>query len=75
MSTENILLIAQTVCLVLAGGLILMQQRGAGLSGVLGGSDQVYMTRRGVEKWVMVATVALIVGFCALRIASFYFGN
>lgn len=72
MPLDKILLFVQIGCLAIAGVLILLQQRGAGLSGVLGGNDQVYMTRRGVEKWIMLATVLLIVAFCAIRIGSFY---
>jgi len=72
MPLDQILLILQISCLGVAGLLILLQQRGVGLSSVLGGSDQIYMTRRGVEKWVMITTVVLIVAFCALRIANLY---
>jgi len=72
MPLDQILLVAQVACLGISGFLILLQQRGVGLSSVLGGSDQIYMTRRGVEKWVMVATVFLIFAFCAFRIAELY---
>ncbi len=72
MPLDKILLIAQVACLGISGVLILLQQRGVGLSSVLGGSDQIYMTRRGVEKWVMVGTVFLIFAFCVLRIADLY---
>jgi protein translocase SecG subunit len=72
MPLDKILLVAQVACLGIAGILILLQQRGVGLSSVLGGSDQIYMTRRGVEKWVMVTTVVLIIAFCVLRISDLY---
>lgn len=72
MPLDKILIIAQMVCLASAGVLVLLQQRGVGLSSVFGGGNQVYMTRRGVEKWVMIATVILIVAFCTLRIANLY---
>ena len=72
MSLDKILLVAQVSSLGIAGILILLQQRGVGLSSVLGGSDQIYMTRRGVEKWVMVTTVLLIIAFCVLRISDLY---
>ena len=72
MPLDKILLIAQVVCLGTAGILILLQQRGVGLSSVFGGGDQIYMTRRGVEKWVMVTTVILIIAFCVLRISDLY---
>jgi preprotein translocase subunit SecG len=72
MSNQQILLIAQAVTLFATGVLILLQQRGSGLSSVLGGSNQVYMTRRGVEKWIMFSTVFLIIAFMSLRTLSFY---
>jgi preprotein translocase subunit SecG len=72
MSTQNILLIAQSISLTLAIILILMQNRGAGLSSSFGGSDEVYLTRRGVEKSVVNLTVVCIVVFVVLRIFSLY---
>jgi protein translocase SecG subunit len=69
---ENILTIAEVACLVLASILILMQNRGAGLSGTFGGSNQIYITRRGIERWVVTFTVVFIVIFVALRIISLY---
>lgn len=68
----NILTIAEVVCLILASILILMQNRGAGLSGTFGGSNQIYITRRGIERWVVTFTVVFIVAFVVLRIVSLY---
>jgi len=42
---------------------ILLQQRGSGLSAVFGGEGGFYRTRRGVEKLVFNATIALSVLF------------
>jgi len=63
---------AQIVCLICATILILMQNRGAGLSSSFGGSNEVYLTRRGIEKWVVNLTVIMIVLFVILRILSLY---
>jgi len=61
----TILTIAQIVISILLGGAILLQQRGGGLSPVLGGESSVYRTRRGVERTVFVATIILVVLFLA----------
>ncbi len=68
----NILITIEIVCLILASILILMQNRGAGLSGTFGGSNQIYITRRGIEKWVVGLTVFFIVVFVVVRIVSLY---
>jgi protein translocase SecG subunit len=52
---------------------ILMQNRGAGLSSTFGGGDQIYLTRRGIEKSVVNLTVFFITAFIVLRIVSLYF--
>lgn len=66
------LLIIQTVSLILATIFILMQNRGAGLSSAFGGRDEVYLTRRGIEKWVVNFTAACIVIFIIARIIALY---
>jgi len=72
-STSDILLIVQTFSLVASIILILMQQRGASLSSVFGGSNDVYLTRRGIEKSVVNLTVFFIVVFVIARIAGLFF--
>lgn len=76
MNLSQILLLSQGICLFGSIVLILMQNRGTGVSGSLGGSgaNDVYLTRRGIEKWVVNLTVILIALFIILRIASLYFG-
>lgn len=74
MTISDILLLAQTASLTLATIFILMQNRGAGLSGAFGGSDQVYLTRRGIEKSVVSLTVLCIIAFIVLRILALYIG-
>ena len=66
----KILNIAQIVISVLLIALILLQQRGGGLSSVFGGEGNVYRTRRGMEKGIFWATVILSVLFLAAAIAN-----
>lgn len=57
--------------LIIAGALIvviLLQNRGAGLSGVFGGSGNVYATKRGLEKKLFQATIVLSVLFLAVSL-------
>ena len=64
----------QLASLVLVIILILLQNRGAGLSSSFGGGGQVYLTRRGIEKSVVRFTVIGIVLFVILRVFSLYIG-
>ncbi len=70
--TQQNLLIFQILCLVGSTGLILMQNRGAGLSSTFGGKDEVYLTRRGIEKWVVNLTIGCIVLFIIARVVALY---
>ena len=55
--------------------LILLQQRSAGGSGLLGGSGEgVYQTRRGMEKMAFRATIVLCVLFIALALYQLFRG-
>lgn len=55
-------------------GLILLQERSAGLSGIFGGSDSgVYQTRRGLEKVIFYGTIVLAVVFALLAITKLFF--
>ena len=42
---------------------ILLQSRGAGLSGAFGGEGNIYRTKRGVEKTLFVATIVFAIIF------------
>lgn len=42
---------------------ILLQQKGSGLSGVFGGSSNVYSTKRGVDKFLHYLTIAIAIIF------------
>jgi preprotein translocase subunit SecG len=48
---------------------ILLQNRGVGLSGVFGGSGNIYRTKRGLEKKLFILTIILGVVFFAVSLA------
>ena len=62
-----IIQIAISVALVI---LILLQERSAGLSGIMGGEGGggFYQTRRGLEKMIFAATIILSVAFVGLAL-------
>jgi preprotein translocase subunit SecG len=66
-------MIVQVVLAVLLIAAILLQNRGAGLSGVFGGSDNIYRTKRGVEKTLFTATIVIAALFFAISILSVKF--
>ena len=65
--------IAQIIVAVLLIAAILMQNRGAGLGGIFGGGGGVYLTKRGLEKKLYIATIVLAAIFILLSLGSFYF--
>lgn len=58
----NIVIVISSVLTILA---IILQQKGSGLSGVFGGSDVSYMTKRGAEKFLVIFTVVSAFILCA----------
>ena len=66
----NLLKIVQTVIAVLLIITILLQNRGAGVSGLFGGGGNVYITKRGFEKKLFIATIVLAIIFFAISIVS-----
>lgn len=60
----------QLISAVLLVIVILMQQRGAGLSGLFGGSGDVYRSKRGVEKTLHIITIILVVVFLGAGLLS-----
>jgi len=66
----RLLQIAQVITAILLMLAILLQNRGAGLSGVFGGSGEVYRSKRGAEKILFTATIVLSVLFFALALAG-----
>jgi protein translocase SecG subunit len=72
MNSQNILLWAQGISLILSIILILMQNRGASLDSAFGGKNEIYLTRRGIEKGVVNLTAVAVVAFVVLRVLSLY---
>ena len=66
-TTLYIIQIVIAVALVTA---ILFQVKGGGLGGIFGQSDSVFRTKRGIEKYLFIATIVLVVIFVALSIVS-----
>lgn len=71
LQVKPFLLLAQCVVAIALIALVLLQAKDAGLSSMFGGSDMgVYRTRRGVEKTMFDATIALGILFAVLALAS-----
>ncbi len=63
--------IAQLAIAILLMAAILLQNRGAGLGGVFGGTGGVYLTKRGLEKKLFIATIVLAIIFILLSLSTF----
>jgi len=64
-------IILNSIQLILAIVLIitvLLQQKGTGLSGVFGGSGNVYSTKRGLDKILNYITIGTVVAFFIISI-------
>lgn len=68
-NTSDILLLVQIVIAFLLTVAILLQTRGAGLSGTFGGDSVLYTTRRGSEKFLYVLTILLATVFIGISLA------
>ncbi|MDD4901440.1 MAG: preprotein translocase subunit SecG [Patescibacteria group bacterium] len=64
--------IAQIVIAILLMLAILFQNRGVGLSGVFGGSGNVFRTKRGIEKKLFYLTIILSVVFFSISLAVIF---
>ena len=62
--------IIQITIAVLLVGAILIQNRGTGLGAAFGGEGNVYRTKRGVERYVFIATIVLAVLFLTTALGS-----
>jgi len=62
--------IGQIIVSVLVILAILMQNRGASMSGLFGGSGDIYRTKRGIEKTLFIGTIVLLVIFIGLSVAG-----
>ncbi len=63
--------IAQVVLAIVLIGVILLQTKGSGWSGAMGGDyGSIYHTRRGLEKTLFQATIVLAVLFVIVSLLS-----
>jgi len=71
-SMHTAITIVQMVIAVLLIVLILIQNRGGGVSGLFGGGDMggVYRTKRGLEKNVFILTIIFSILFIGISIAN-----
>ncbi len=64
------------ISMVLAGiliALVLIQNKGAGLSGVFGGDSAVFTQKRGAEKIIHIATIIVAVSFLVSALMNLIF--
>ncbi len=66
----HILTAIQIVSAILLVISILLQERGVGLGSAFGGEGTLYRTKRGVEKWIFIATIVFAVLFFASALAG-----
>ena len=63
--------ITQIIISIILIVLILLQERSSGLSGVFGGSQsEFYAKRRGLERLIFIATIALVILFAILSVLN-----
>ena len=67
---QNTISIIQIVLSILLTIAILLQHSGTGLGGTFGGEANVYRSKRGMEKFLFNATVAIAVSFIGISIFS-----
>lgn len=60
--------IAQVIVSILLIVVVLLQNRGTGLGSAFGGSGGVYLTKRGLEKKLFIATIVIAVIFFSLSL-------
>lgn len=64
--------IVQVIISILLIIVILLQNKGAALGGVFGGSGTVFLTKRGIEKKLFILTIILAVLFFANSVANLF---
>lgn len=65
---KTILTTVEVIVAILLVGSILLQVKGTGLGASFGGGGEFYQSKRGVEKIVLYATIALAVVFAAISL-------
>jgi protein translocase SecG subunit len=69
---EAIFNIFQLTTAILLIIVITLQQKGSGLSGVFGGSSNVYSTKRGIDKILHYATIVISVVFFGISVLRLF---
>jgi preprotein translocase subunit SecG len=64
--------IVQFILSILLIIFILLQHRGTGLGGAFGGESSIYRSKRGIEKFLYLATIIIAVLFVLLSIANLF---
>jgi preprotein translocase subunit SecG len=67
---QTLLNVSQIVLAALLIACILLQARGAGLGAAFGGEGNVYRTKRGVEKRLYQATIAIAILFFSVAMTN-----
>ncbi len=67
-----ILTITHIVLSIILISLVLIQQRGTGLSQVFGGSNAAFHTKRGLEKIIFVTTIVVAILFFGLSLTILF---
>lgn len=70
---KMIINIIQIISGILLGTVILLQQQSSGLSGAFGGEGEFHHTRRGAERFLFGATIALAVLFFGTALVNIIF--
>lgn len=68
---QPLLIFGQILVSVALMAAVLLQARGAGLSGTFGGDSAVYRSRRGIEKRLFQFTIVLGVLFVLFSLAAY----
>ncbi len=66
--------IIQIILSILLVIVILLQSRGSGLSGTFGGGGEVYRTKRGIEKFLLISTIIIAILFFIVAIINVLLG-
>ena len=67
---ETAIYLALIVLAIAVIAVILLQNRGSGLSGGIFGGDAMYSSRRGVEKTLFNITIGLVIAFVILDLVA-----
>jgi len=69
-SMNTIITSAQIISAIILMAVILLQNRGASLGGIFGGSNAVFRTKRGVEKTLFTLSIVFSIMFLGLSLAN-----